>query len=434
MSDVVAAGLVAGVWLAVVAIALASSLVIERRMRLGRRLERPELAPPRAVWGGGIEHPPSRYAPARVLALLARMVRTRTRIVGLARPLRVYGHVVACTALAGGLALVPFGGRYGATQDGVPLVALDLAHGLVALAFVQLLAAASTIAVGLGDRSAWSRFGSVRIASRSLASTGLLLIVLAPIALEAGSLRLHDIVETQQAGFTPLGWLAAESGLAADVLRWIHESGRLPAWNVFAQPLTAVLFVVTAALVIRRPLAWDPATGHVALAGLGLDADPIDEYWARVESRLARLLAAALFVSLFLGAGAIPFVESRTLIDRLAPYFGTGLPSLLVLGLEAVVFLAKVLATLALLALVRRATAVLRDDQWIRLVTRRLIPLAWANLLLMGAILLVSTELSESARATQAEAAESSAHPAADASPQSEPESATAAAGTGGAS
>ena len=47
--------------------------------------------------------------------------------------------------------------------------------------------------------------------------------MLAPIALEAGSLRLHDIVETQQAGFTPLGWLAAESGLAADVLRWINR-------------------------------------------------------------------------------------------------------------------------------------------------------------------------------------------------------------------
>jgi NADH:ubiquinone oxidoreductase subunit H len=49
------------------------------------------------------------------------------------------------------------------------------------------------------------------------------------------------------------------------------------------------------------------------------------------------------------------------------------------------VFLAKSLVVLFLVARVSRSMPALRDDQWIRIVTRRILPLAWANLLLVFA-------------------------------------------------
>jgi hypothetical protein len=44
---------------------------------------------------------------------------------------------------------------------------------------------------------------------------------------------------------------------------------------------------------------------------------------------------------------------------------------------------------MVLASMLRRATAILRDDQWIEVVMFRLFPLAWANLLLMSAVSLL---------------------------------------------
>ena len=48
------------IWVVVAAIGLASCAALERQMRLASRGDRPELMPPRAVWGGGRAHPPAR--------------------------------------------------------------------------------------------------------------------------------------------------------------------------------------------------------------------------------------------------------------------------------------------------------------------------------------------------------------------------------------
>ena len=369
-------------WFTVISLALVAAAAVERRHRIAPHQGRPELAPRRALWGGGPLHPPGRHMLVRALASGARIVRARTRVTDRSEGLRLAARAVACIALASALSLVPFGGA--------PLVVVDLQHGLVALVLFVLLAAMAQVAIGLAEGSVFARLACLRIAGRVLALVGTLAIVLAPLALASGSLRLHAIVLDQQGSVAPLALVAAflREGAAAPLGGFL-EARLWPAWHLFRQPLTALLFVPVLGLLLRRPLALDPIGGGVRLTAFGHDDDPGELYWARIEERLSGVLCAALFVALFLGAGAIPFLPTARLVAPLVPFFGEGLPAILAGGVEMGVFFTKLVLVLMLVARSSRSMAALRDDQWIRLVTQRILPLAWANLLLVFATTLL---------------------------------------------
>jgi len=377
-----------GVWLGIVSTALVACAVLERSARLVPRPDRPELLPLRAFWGGALEAPPARRLTARGLAGFARIIRSQS-VVSDHRPgLQLLGRLGACVSLAVGLAIVPFVGTWGGGPADAPLLLLDLPNGLAAIGFLLLMTSFCRIAVGLSERNAWSRLGSARQASRSLAAIGLLTLVLAPLAIGSGSLRLHEIVLGQQLSIAPVAWLLETlGGEFFEILR----AWPLPAWNLFTQPLTAILFVPALAGLTRRPRVFDAASGSMGASGFGLDDDPADLYWGRLEVRLAKVLAASLFVSLFLGAGAIPFVRASAVVDLFEPFVGPMLPALLGVMVQIGVFVFKLMLVLVLASLLRRATATLRDDQWIEIVNFRLFPLAWANLLLMSAMSLYSS-------------------------------------------
>jgi len=382
----IGAGL-AFVWFSIVSLALVGCAVIERRGRLAHLRDRPEWRPPRAAWGFDAEPPPASHLIARALAGGARLVRSRTVVADRSIGQRNLGRMVSCIALASALSLIPFAGTWGGTSDGVALVVVDAGHGLIALVFLVLLMAMAQVAIGLADHSVWSRLGSVRLASLSLGGLGLFVLVLAPLALETGSLRLHDISFAQQETFSPFAWLPTGVGGASFE---IARGWRWPDWNLFAQPLTALLFLPALAGLTRRPWVHDASVGSMGASGFGLDSGPADLYWGRLEVRLSRVLAGSLFVSLFLGAGAIPFVPASAIVDLLVPFAGFVLPALLGVTIQIGVFIAKLMIVLVLASSLRRATATLRDDQWIEIVIFRLFPLAWANLLLMSAISLLA--------------------------------------------
>ncbi|MBK7952096.1 MAG: NADH-quinone oxidoreductase subunit H [Deltaproteobacteria bacterium] len=379
------------VWFAAISLALVGCAAIERKARVSLHADRPGFGPRRALWGGGLEWPPGHSMVARALAGGARIVRARTIVSERARGLRFTARAVACIALASGLALVPFAGRLGSGPDALPLVVVDLEHGLVALILFVLLAAIAQVAVGLSESSVFARLACVRLAGRVLALMATFAVVLAPLALDAGSLRIHAIALDQQALFAPLAPLVGLAGAeTTGPAAAFAEALRLPAWFVFRQPLTALLFVPVLGLLTRRPLALDPVGGSVRLSAFGHDDDPGELYWARAEERLAAVLGAALFVALFLGAGAIPYLPSERIVAPLVPLFGVGLPALLAAVIEIGVFVVKLALVLALVARAARATPALRDDQWIRIVTRRMLPLAFSNLLLVAAFSLLA--------------------------------------------
>jgi NADH-quinone oxidoreductase subunit H len=378
------------VWFGVVSIALCCVALAERRARVVVRGDRPELLPPRREWGFDLDEPPGAFLLARAVAGGARLVRVGAAVTDQSQGLLVVARGVSCIALASALALVPFASPLGGTRDGLALVVFDLRYGLLALVFFVFLAGMAQVGVGLAHRSIWSRLGSVRVASRMLGGIGFLMLALTPLAIETGSLRLADLVLHQQQTFTPFVWLAAtvSPGLEEGLSKL-----SFPQWNVLTQPITALLFIPAMGFLTRRPVADDPVAGGFATSGFGFDADPMELYWGRVESRLALILFASVFVALFLGAGQIPYLDSAAVTARLAEFVGPVLPSVLVATVEVHVFFVKLLIVLGLLMRIRRVTARLREDQWLRVVTRRLLPIAWANLLLTAAIVLLSDSL-----------------------------------------
>ena len=372
-------------WLVTISAALAACSLFERRARVGPRPDRPELLPPRAAWGGGRLAPPGHSAVARSLAGFARIVRRRSRVADHRPGLRVVGRVGAVASLAIGLALIPFAGSWGGGPSDPALLLLDLPHGLAAIVLLLMLHSSFRVTIGLSERNAWSRIGSARQASRAIAAVALMTLVLAPIAIGSGSLRLHDLALAQQ---LPIASLDRTLGMLADGLAGGSLGSSIPAWNLFTQPLTALLFAPAMTLMLGSGRVDDPVTGSVGTAGLGLDADPIDVYWSRLDARLSLVLASTLFVTLFMGAGAIPFVDLGRVVAGLSRYAGEFLPTLLVSGLYLGSFLAKSLVVLAVAMRLKQLVAAARVDRSLRLVTRRLLPLAWANLLLVAALTL----------------------------------------------
>lgn len=362
-------------WLGIVALATGLDAAAERRGRLARVEGRPDLAFPRREWGSDPDRPPAHQAWARWLAGWARLARSSPRVGGVSDPLRWAGRVGSLAATATALALIPFAGTWGGRADGRALVVLDLEQGLLALVFLLLLAGLSQVAIGLSERRFWARLGAVRMAVRTLASLAFFGLLLATLALGTGSLRLADVVAEQRGSFAPLASWAPGLGLL-----------RLPSWMLFRQPLTAALFVPALGLLLRRPLARDLRAGTVGLAGFGLDDDPRGERAGRREARLATVLGAALFVAVFLGAGAIPYLDSGRVVAGLSPFAGEVVPALGMVGVESGVFLAKMALVLAVAGRLRAATAAPREDQVLGLTLRRLMPLAWANLLLLAAL------------------------------------------------
>jgi NADH:ubiquinone oxidoreductase subunit H len=371
-----------------VMIALCGVAVIERTSRISGVGHRRDIQPPMSEWGTQRLRAPGHYAAARGLASAARLVRAQTVVEDASAPLRRSSRTLSLLATASALSIVPFAGTWGGVGTGRPLVAVDLEYGLGILVFLILLSGLAQAATGLAERSLWARLGALRIAGQSLIGVALLLLVLAPLVLATSSLRPHDIVLVQQGTFAPLDFLGGRfMGVSLSAL----DAFRLPNWFVLRQPLTAILIVPTLGLLLQRYSVYDTMNNTSGMSGFGLDSDPSDRYWTGIESRLSSILAAAIFVSLFLGAGAIPYFEPSGILDRAQSLLGVGVPSALLFVFEASVFVAKVLVVLCLASLLRRTAGRARTDQSLETMTRRLIPLAWANLLLLSALSLLSS-------------------------------------------
>ena len=388
-------GVLALLCFGVVVSGLCGIALIERATRLSGVRERPDIRAPRAAWGGELVPPPAHYAMARALASAARQARGRTFVEDASTSLRRFSRVLALLATSSAIAIVPFASRWHGQAGGRALVAVDLDYGLGVIVFLILLAGLAQAATGLAERSLWARLGALRIAGQSLIGVALLLWVLAPLVLATASLRPHDLVLDQQGTFAPLAFLSDRFiGAAATTL----EAFRLPNWFVFRQPLTALLIVPTLGLLLQRYSVHVAMHDTSGMSGIGLDSDPSDVYWRGLESRLASLLAAVFFVAFFLGAGSIPYFDPTASLETARATIGVGVPAALWLLVEAGVFVAKVGVVLHLGSLLRRSTGRARTDQSLRTMTRRLIPLAWANLLLVSAVSMLGSSGAEALR------------------------------------
>jgi len=216
------------------------------------------------------------------------------------------------------------------------LIVTDLATGALFLNAALAYVLVALIMAGWGPNGAYAMIGGWRFLGQFVAYAMLIVMTITAVAMRAESLSTTEIVTSQAA-----------------------------LWNVFYQPIGFVLFVIAA-----MGLAWLPPidlpTGGGDLAG-GVEA----EY---TGARLAVLRLARLVIVLALASATATFY--------LGGWLGPWLPAWAWTA-------AKTLAVAAAMLFLGRHLPRLREARYLAVSWKLGIPLALANIILVGVIALV---------------------------------------------
>ena len=243
------------------------------------------------------------------------------------------------------VAVVPFAGDvhlFGLDLGPLSIARLDV--GALYVLAIGGLGVYGVILGGWASNSKYSLLGGLRASAQMISYELSLILVLLSIVAMSGTLDLWGIVEGQRGTFL-----------------WV-----LPGWNVFAQPLAFVLFVVaTFAETNRHP--FDFAECEPELVG-GFHTEYSSMKFALffLGEYCAMIVMACLTTVLFLGGPEVPYWAD-------APWW-----------LQLGVFAAKAGVFLFLFIWVRWTLPRFRFDQLMHLGWKVFLPLALLNLFLTG--------------------------------------------------
>ncbi|GIW73050.1 MAG: NADH-quinone oxidoreductase subunit H 2 [Planctomycetota bacterium] len=297
---------------------------------------------------------PTRVGPFGLLQPLADAVKllTKEEVIprGAERPLYYMGPLLAFVPGALALAVVPFGHDM---RVGDTVIQLQIADLHVGVLFVLALTSLAVYGLAFGGWSSDSKYpllGGLRSSAQMVSYEVALGLAVVAVIMSAGTVSIREMVLAQQ-----------------ELL-----FGFLPAWNVFFQPVAALIFLVAAfaennRLPFDMPEAEAELVGgyHTEYSGMKFGMFFLGEY-------VAMTVMSAVMVSLFFGGWGLP-----GLTDPHDTSVGNALVS-------AAVFLVKVAALLFFYIWVRWTLPRFRYDQLMRLGWKVLIPLALANVVVTG--------------------------------------------------
>ena len=246
------------------------------------------------------------------------------------------------------IAVIPFGGEIRVGQITTTLSITDLEIGLLFVLAIGGLGVYGVILAGWSSNSKYSLLGGLRASAQMISYELSLILSILAIVVLTGSLDLQDVVARQ---------------------------ATLLEWNVFAQPLAFVIFVIaTFAETNRHP--FDFAECEPELVG-GFHTEYSSMRFALffLGEYCAMTVMACLTVVLFLGGSSVPFFpEAHWLI-------GVG------------AFLVKAAFFLFLFLWVRWSLPRFRFDQLMRLGWKVFLPLSLANVLVTGVFIALGVDL-----------------------------------------
>jgi NADH-quinone oxidoreductase subunit H len=251
-------------------------------------------------------------------------------------------------------AVIPFGNTIELFGRTVKLMIADVNIGMLYILALTSVGVYGITLAGWSSNSKYSLLGGLRSSAQLISyelSMGLSII---GVIMVAGTLRLDQVVVHQ----TRYLW------------------GWLPAWNIFLQPVGFITFMVASFAETNRlpfdlPEAEPELVGgyHTEYSGMKFGLFFLSEYANMITS-------SALITTLFLGGWSIPFAENLAL----SPFT----MSLLQIGS----FVVKVFVVLMFYIVVRWTIPRFRYDQLMNLGWKVMLPLAIANILLTGGLLL----------------------------------------------
>ena len=248
---------------------------------------------------------------------------------------------------------------FGRLPDGQPLMAADLNLGIVFMVAFSSINVLGIMMGGWASNNKWSLLGGLRAAAQMLSYEIPMGLAILTVVLPTGSLRMSQIVASQ-----------------AD-----H-------WNVWQYPvLGAVAFLIyfTAAIAETNRGPFDiPEAESELVAGFHTEYTGMKFAFFFLTEFANMFVVCAIAATLFLGGYEFPFALA---IERHWPALGT-----IVRSTPATIlwFFAKTYALILLMMWVRWTYPRLRVDQLMSFGWKLLIPVGFAVLILMAALLVLS--------------------------------------------
>ncbi len=255
--------------------------------------------------------------------------------------------------------IVPFGDPIEIDGRRVLMQVAGLGDSNLELGILFFIAVASLEIYGIifgawASNNKYSLLGGIRSAAQMLSYELFLGASIIGVIMLTGSLRLVDIVQQQN-----------------DHLLF----GFLPAWNIFRQPLGFLVFCVAAFAETNRMPFDLPESEQELVGGYHTEYSSMKFVMFFIAEYAAVFTLSALIATIFLGGYGWPGLTS----DLVGP---TWLPII-----QALTFMFKTLLVCFVFIAVRWTVSRFRYDQVMRLGWKVMLPIAFLNILLTGALM-----------------------------------------------
>ncbi len=251
--------------------------------------------------------------------------------------------------------LIPVGQAEGSEwlgPNGVMAVSY-LEMGLLVMMAVSSLASYGLAFGGWASNSQYPLLGGIRSSAQLISYEIVMGMAVIALAMKSGTLNLSEIVMQQRGGI-------------------------LPAWNIFLQPLTFLLFLIAAFAETNRAPFDLPEAEQELVGGYHTEYTGMRYAWFMLGEYAGLWTMCSVIVTLFLGGWTLPSAWLGWL--QHFPWF---IAALISFG----IFIAKVVALVFFFMWVRWTLPRFRWDQLMKLGWTILIPLALANILITALLM-----------------------------------------------
>jgi NADH-quinone oxidoreductase subunit H len=301
---------------------------------------------------------PNRVGPGGILQPFADVVKLVMKEDIVPRQANRFIHdlapIISITIALSTFAIIPFGNTIELFGRQIKLMIADVDIGILYLLALTSIGVYGVSLAGWSSNNKYSLLGGLRSSAQLISyelSMGLSLI---GVIMISGTLRLDQTVLQQ----TAYWW------------------GIIPKWNIFLQPLGFITFMIASFAETNRlpfdlPEAEPELVGgyHTEYTGMKFGLFFLAEYANVITS-------SAVTVTLFFGGWHLPFAEQW------------GLSPLMLSLVQMLTFLTKVILLVVFFIIVRWTIPRFRYDQLMRIGWKVMLPMAIANFLLTGLVIL----------------------------------------------
>jgi NADH-quinone oxidoreductase subunit H len=262
--------------------------------------------------------------------------------------------IISITVALSTFAIIPFGNSIDVFGRHIKFIIADIDIGILYLLALTSIGVYGVTLAGWSSNSKYSLLGGLRSSAQLISYELSMGLSLLGVMMISGTLRLDQIVLQQ----TQYMW------------------GIIPKWNILLQPLGFITFLIAAFAETNR-LPFDLAEAeqelvggyHTEYSGMKFGLFFLAEYSNVITS-------SAVTVTLFLGGWHLPFIEQ------------VGLSAPLLSLLQVLTFLVKVVLMVLFFIIVRWTIPRFRYDQLMRIGWKVMLPIAIANFIITGIVLL----------------------------------------------